>query len=833
VPQDSVIGKCIFDLLPAGLRESRRAMFDRVVRTRELVQFEDARDGRYFMHFVNPVLDAAGNVNRVAIHALEITERKQIESALARQEALYHTLFELSPDGIMLEDAAGRILDVNRALCQSFGYSREELLRQNVRKLVPAEDRPSVDTHLASLRGGQKLDHAVWNLRKNGERCLMRLTEKPLTMPDGSQGILVVARDITKSERAEMVKAVFLSLGAKLSSVRTPVEAARAIYAAADQLWRWDAATLSLYSPASDLMEPVLFCDVVDGQRREVAPPSAISPPSDRRRRIMREAAELFFRQQGDPELPETIRFGDVARPSETIMYAPMRRDGQPIGVLSIQSYTPGAYSPEDLRTLQALADYCSAALERLRAEQALQQREDLNRTIVATAMDGFFTLDFSVDPGGAIVEANDAYCRLIGYTREELLRLRIADLEAVESPEDIARHKARILATGADRFETRHRRKDGSEVQVELSVSRLDRRVSAAASAGAQPSTLNPPPAPAVERVFGFVRDITERKRAELAREAFLALGTRLNVARTALEAGRAIFVAADQFWDWHSATLDLCLPEMPGVQPILTYDIVDGQRQEVGSALNPQPSALNPQSATARMERILREGPQLILRRPPYQPEPGSVLIGDIGRPSKSLMVVPLRREDQPVGVLSIQSYNANAFTPADLRTLEALADHCSGALERIHAETALREDIAQRKQAEQTLAEALELNRTLISTSPVGIAAYQATGQCILANDALARITGGTLPQLLAQDFRALESWRRDGLLAGADAALQTGRPQTIETRSRTSFGREMNINAHLSPFSSQGQQHLLVMVTDITERASSQHLKPSSS
>ena len=50
-------------------------------------------------------------------------------------------------------------------------------------------------------------------------------------------------------------------------------------------------------------------------------------------------------------------------------------------------------------------------------------------------------------------------------------------------------------MAAGADRFETRHRRKDGEEIQVEISVSRL---------AGGS------------ERVFGFVRDITERKRAE-----------------------------------------------------------------------------------------------------------------------------------------------------------------------------------------------------------------------------------------------------------------------------------------------------------------------------
>jgi PAS domain S-box-containing protein len=494
-PEGELVGQYSFGLIPPPLSETRKAMFDEVLRTRKAAHYEDTRAGRHFVNFEGPILDPVGNVTRVAVFALDITERKQMESALARQEALYHTLFELSPDGILVEDASGNILDANRAFCQSLGYSREELLRHNVRHLVPTGAQAEVEAHLASLRAGQKLDHDVWNIRKSGERCLMRLNEKPLTLPDGRPGILVVARDITRSERAETAKAVFLSLGAKLSSVRTPVEAARAIYASADQLWKWDAATLDLYTQEQDRIDTVLLCDVVDGQRREVASPLPAGPPTARTRRVMKEGAELILRTEADMQAGDTLRFGDSLRLSASIICAPMRRDGQPIGLLSIQSYTPNAYSEQDLRMLQALADYCAGALERIRTEQALQQHEDLNRTILATAMDGFFALDFAVDPGGTIVDVNDAYCRLIGYNREELLQMRIADLEATESPEEVARHKERILATGADRFETRHRRKDGSEIQVEIGVSRL---------AGGS------------ERGFGFVRDITERKRAE-----------------------------------------------------------------------------------------------------------------------------------------------------------------------------------------------------------------------------------------------------------------------------------------------------------------------------
>ena len=56
--------------------------------------------------------------------------------------------------------------------------------------------------------------------------------------------------------------------------------------------------------------------------------------------------------------------FGDISRASASIMCVPMRREGQPVGMLSIQSYTPNVYTQDDLRTLQALADHGAGALD-------------------------------------------------------------------------------------------------------------------------------------------------------------------------------------------------------------------------------------------------------------------------------------------------------------------------------------------------------------------------------------------------------------------------------------------------------------------------------------
>ena len=128
----------------------------------------------------------------------------------------------------------------------------------------------------------------------------------------------------------------------------------------------------------------------------------------------------------------------------------------------------------------------------------------------------------------------------------------------------------------------------------------------------------------------------------------------------------------------------------------------------------------------------------------------------------------------------------------------------------------------DITERVHAEKQLAEAYIFNEQILSASPIGIATYDSEGQCISMNDQGARIIGATRQQLLSQNFRGLESWKKSGLLELAERTLATGERTRCIVHHLSTFDRSIWMDCLFSSFSAQGTRHLLLAFTDITER-----------
>ena len=151
--------------------------------------------------------------------------------------------------------------------------------------------------------------------------------------------------------------------------------------------------------------------------------------------------------------------------------------------------FSISAYSPQ-AEHFVAVFDNIT---ERKQAEDRLRESEEWYRTLLHTAMDGFWVTDMP----GRLLQVNEAYCWMSGYSAEELLAMRIPDLETIETATDAAAHIQRVMAQGEDRFQSQHRRKDGSVFDVEVSVQYLP------GDGG---------------RLVCFLRDITESKRSENA---------------------------------------------------------------------------------------------------------------------------------------------------------------------------------------------------------------------------------------------------------------------------------------------------------------------------
>jgi len=153
------------------------------------------------------------------------------------------------------------------------------------------------------------------------------------------------------------------------------------------------------------------------------------------------------------------------------------------VQAITPHNWTATRISPVAQGEVGVLASHFNGMLDRL--ARAADERE----SILRTALDGFAAVDIQ----GRILDVNDAYCQLHGYSRAELLSLTVADLRAAEQQPDVRADLERIVAKGGDRFETRHRRKDGRLVDVEVSANHTGDG-----------------------HIFVFLRDITARHAAE-----------------------------------------------------------------------------------------------------------------------------------------------------------------------------------------------------------------------------------------------------------------------------------------------------------------------------
>ncbi|MDQ1285721.1 MAG: hypothetical protein QG663_1139 [Thermodesulfobacteriota bacterium] len=119
------------------------------------------------------------------------------------------------------------------------------------------------------------------------------------------------------------------------------------------------------------------------------------------------------------------------------------------------------------------------------------------------------------------------------------------------------------------------------------------------------------------------------------------------------------------------------------------------------------------------------------------------------------------------------------------------------------------------------ETRIMEERDFHQKIISTAPVGVFTYRTDGQCVSSNEAGAAIVGASVEQILAQNIRCLESWKKSCLLENAEKTLATGVDTRCEIHVVTTFGKDSWLDCRFSSFTSAGEQRLLLIANDISE------------
>lgn len=384
---------------------------------------------RWFLLSVAPL--AGPHAGGAVVMHLNISERKQTEEKLRRTDELYRrAIAGAGAVPYSSDDKSKSYLFMGEGIQELIGYSPSEvtgqLWKQIIQESVMTGDTAGLSKDEASRRMA-KGEIAKWGcdmrvLTRDGKsRWLSDSSVQRLDQTGQPVGATGIIQDITErklaeisSMLAEISSMAFSKLSRDLSSASSAKEAGQLILDISDTLLSWDCCWIGLYDSDKNVMRPVLQMDTVNG-KRFTEPSIESEPVSKLQRQILESGGQLILRENTDTFLPGARPIGDKTRPSVSLMFVPIRYRNRNIGVLSIQSYTSNAYTKQSLGTLQSLADQCGGALERIRADEALRESEDMLRRVMDSSQDCIKILDLEgrlvwMNEGGQSIMEIDAF---------------------------------------------------------------------------------------------------------------------------------------------------------------------------------------------------------------------------------------------------------------------------------------------------------------------------------------------------------------------------------------------------------------------------------------
>jgi PAS domain S-box-containing protein len=454
-------------------------------------RFNTVKDGyRHVYDRCYIVRNAAGKATRILGSMMDITDLKKTEEALQQSEEKYRSIIDQASDGIFMLDQQGNYVEANAAGLVMTGYSREELLRMNASQLLAKGELSVIQTSLDDLKAGKSFMMERRIIRKDQSERDVEVSYKML-----SNGyILAIKRDITERKKTEQ-------------ALMTSEETRRLIMnSALDAIVGMDTAgNITIWTPQAEKIFGWKEEEVTGKKMSSIVIPQRL-------------------RQAHEEGLARYLRSGIGPVLNRLIEIVALHRSGKEFPVeLSILPVKQGSH--------QFFCAFIRDITERKKAEKAVAESEEKYRTLVEQAVDAIALYDAN----GKILDVNTGSVSLLGFSKEELMKMSLPD---ILTPEEINHRPVRydILEQGNSTVKYRKmKRKDGAIIDTEvrsqqlpdgrfLSVIRdLTERIKAEKELAASYD--------AIRKLSGHIQDIREEERTNMAREIHDELGQQLTV--------------------------------------------------------------------------------------------------------------------------------------------------------------------------------------------------------------------------------------------------------------------------------------------------------------
>jgi diguanylate cyclase (GGDEF)-like protein/PAS domain S-box-containing protein len=365
----------------------------------------------------------------------DITARKQADEALRRSEENFRDSIEDSPLGIRVLDKEGKTLYANRALLNTWGYNSVEEL-----EAVPRKQRYTPQTYAEHLERLEKrkrgepapLSYETRIVRSDGQIRVLSASRGELLW-NGEKQFQIVSQDITEYKRLEE------ALAKSEERYRTVLEQMEEAYYETDI-----AGNFTFFNDA--------MCRQLGYSREELTGMNyrKCTPEAD---------VQRVFKA-----------FNQVYRTGKPIKGIPMgwiRKDGTRI-FAETSAFPLYSESGEIIGFRGIVSD----VTERAQMIKALSESEERYRTILAEIEEGYYEVNLA----GDFTFVNNATCRQLGYSREELIGMNYMAYVPKEETKDIYKAWNKVYRTGKPlkSYPFTAIRKDGTQVFLESSVSPL-----------------------------------------------------------------------------------------------------------------------------------------------------------------------------------------------------------------------------------------------------------------------------------------------------------------------------------------------------------------------